>query len=358
MKELVFEKSISRDWGVIYSEVWHRVFTVEFKKQFNWSYTEVVFEVQNNTTSVYRAPLEHIDGMRQFILKKIDKNPRWMQEECRVVERQVDYANKLVAAIERHPLESYQRAELAQLFSKLIEQNVKLGPLFVIMLWFPIQMENRPEAIKYKKYIDQAIETRRKIERIGPIIDSFSQRIASLCAKQLKISIELSRYIKYDEVINYLESDEEIDQTELEKRKNPFLITSEGIVFETIREYLTRRGFKLAELNTSATTEVKGRAAFPGKVSGVVKIILNKEEFYKFNQDNILVTSMTTPDFAPVIKKCSAFVTDEGGITCHAAIIARELKKPCVIGTKIATKIFKDGDVVEVDASKGIVKKV
>ena len=58
------------------------------------------------------------------------------------------------------------------------------------------------------------------------------------------------------------------------------------------------------------------------------------------------------------MKKAAAFVTDEGGTLCHAAIVARELNKPCVIGTKIATEIFKNGDMVEVDAERGIVRKV
>ena len=58
------------------------------------------------------------------------------------------------------------------------------------------------------------------------------------------------------------------------------------------------------------------------------------------------------------LTRCGAIVTNEGGLTCHAAIIARELKKPCVIGTKIATKVLKDGDLVEVDANKGIVNIV
>jgi len=65
---------------------------------------------------------------------------------------------------------------------------------------------------------------------------------------------------------------------------------------------------------------------------------------------------MTTPDFMPAMQKAAAFVTDEGGITCHAGIVARELKKPCVIGTKIATQVFKDGDLVEVDAGQGTVR--
>ena len=58
------------------------------------------------------------------------------------------------------------------------------------------------------------------------------------------------------------------------------------------------------------------------------------------------------------MKKAGAFVTNEGGITCHAAIVAREMKKPCIIGTKIATKVLKDGDLVEVDAENGVVRVI
>lgn len=64
---------------------------------------------------------------------------------------------------------------------------------------------------------------------------------------------------------------------------------------------------------------------------------------------------MTIPDFLPAMKKAAAFVTDEGGILCHAAIVARELGKPCIVGTKFATKVFKNGDFVNVDANTGVV---
>jgi len=76
----------------------------------------------------------------------------------------------------------------------------------------------------------------------------------------------------------------------------------------------------------------------------------------KIEIGDVLIAVMTRPDYLPAMQKAIAFVTDEGGITCHAAIVAREMKKPCVIGTKIATKTFKDGDMVEVDAEKGVVK--
>jgi len=104
--------------------------------------------------------------------------------------------------------------------------------------------------------------------------------------------------------------------------------------------------------------EFRGTIACKGNVEGKVKVIINKKDFDKVEKGNILVTSMTTPEMVPIMKLASAFVTDEGGVTCHAAIISREMNKPCIIGTKIATKALKDGDEVEVDADKGEVRKV
>ena len=82
---------------------------------------------------------------------------------------------------------------------------------------------------------------------------------------------------------------------------------------------------------------------------------MKKENIRTVRSGEILVTAMTTPDYLPAMHKAAAFVTDEGGVTCHAAIVARELKKPCVIGTKFATQIFKTGDKVDVDAINGTV---
>ena len=70
----------------------------------------------------------------------------------------------------------------------------------------------------------------------------------------------------------------------------------------------------------------------------------------------VLVTTMTNPAYVPIMEKSIAIITDEGGLLCHAAIVSRELNKPCIIGTKIATQVFKDGDLVEVDAESGVVK--
>jgi pyruvate,water dikinase len=81
-------------------------------------------------------------------------------------------------------------------------------------------------------------------------------------------------------------------------------------------------------------------------------------EVRKMKCGEILVVEVTTPEFLPAMKKAIAVITDHGGLMTHAAIIAREFKIPCIVGTKIATQVLKNGDLVEVDANKGIVRKL
>ncbi|MDO8642802.1 MAG: PEP-utilizing enzyme [Candidatus Woesearchaeota archaeon] len=104
--------------------------------------------------------------------------------------------------------------------------------------------------------------------------------------------------------------------------------------------------------------EIKGTTACPGKAQGIVRIIKGEAHFSKFNEHEILVAPMTRPEYVPLMKKAAAIVTDEGGVTCHAALISRELKVPCIVGTQIATRRLHDGELVEVDADKGIVRVI
>lgn len=100
---------------------------------------------------------------------------------------------------------------------------------------------------------------------------------------------------------------------------------------------------------------VEGTICYPGRVVGKVKIVKNLSDCDKVKKGDILVANMTTPNFISAMERAAGFITDQGGITCHAAILSREMKIPCIVGTSIATKIFHDEDTVEVDAYSGIV---
>jgi len=101
--------------------------------------------------------------------------------------------------------------------------------------------------------------------------------------------------------------------------------------------------------------QLSGQIGYQGKVSGKVKIITNPHT-QTLEKGDILVCDFTTPDFVMHMQNAAAIVTNRGGILSHAAIIARELQKPCIVATENATHILKDGDIVEVDATKGIVE--
>jgi phosphoenolpyruvate synthase/pyruvate phosphate dikinase len=102
--------------------------------------------------------------------------------------------------------------------------------------------------------------------------------------------------------------------------------------------------------------KIKGMPVQAGKASGTVKIINTVKDLGKMKKGDILVSQATSPDLISAMKKSAAIITNEGGITCHAAIVSHELGIPCVVGTKIATQVLREGMMVEVDANWGVIK--
>lgn len=174
--------------------------------------------------------------------------------------------------------------------------------------------------------------------------------------KSLGLSSKAIGQYLLNEIEDLFNNKHKIKSSILNERKagHGFVIFNGQINFICGQELIEEKDFSTEAVKM--TSEIKGMVACKGMTKGTVKIVLRASEQSKIKTDDILVTAMTTPDFLPSMKRAAAFITDEGGITCHAAIIAREMDKPCIIGTKIATKVLKDGDVVEVDANKGIVK--
>lgn len=98
---------------------------------------------------------------------------------------------------------------------------------------------------------------------------------------------------------------------------------------------------------------VSGLGASPGSGHGNVRVLRTPDEGQQLQNGEVLVAPMTSPDWVPTIRRASALVTDSGGVTCHAAIVSRELRIPCVVGTRSATRVLRNGELVTVDGSKG-----
>ena len=100
---------------------------------------------------------------------------------------------------------------------------------------------------------------------------------------------------------------------------------------------------------------IRGLGASPGRGSGEVRVLQSPDKDEGFESGDVLVATMTTPDWVPLMMKASAIVTDGGGVTCHAAIVSREMGLPCIVGTRNATKVLQDKMLVTVDGTHGIV---
>lgn len=167
------------------------------------------------------------------------------------------------------------------------------------------------------------------------------------------------------EMIELLEKGKKVSRADLRKREKVVFfsyvknnkVQTDVLLGKEADEIINFSKQRRAELATSKI--IKGFVASPGKgsktIEGRVRIVFNPSKD-TFQKNEILVTGMTRPEFVPLIKRAKAIITNEGGITTHAAIISRELQVPCIIGTKIATDILRNGDYIQLDLEKGTVK--
>ncbi|MBI2136109.1 hypothetical protein HYU06_03490 [Candidatus Woesearchaeota archaeon] len=182
------------------------------------------------------------------------------------------------------------------------------------------------------------------------------QQFVDEIAKRFKVDSRDLKYLLADEV----NPDDvgSIKNTNLKERRKAsiFIHCEDQLEVFTGDRYKEIKSMLVRQHKEDDVKELNGMCASLGNVTGKVKVCINAAEIFKVEKGDILVTSMTRPEFVPAMKRAAAIITDEGGITSHAAVISRELKIPCVIGTKIATKVLKDGDLVIVNANHGIVK--
>ena len=182
-------------------------------------------------------------------------------------------------------------------------------------------------------------------------------------AKRLHFSLNQIHLLSYQEIKDYFLTRKEINLSEVnERQKTTIILHEEGkevkiMTGKKAEDFLTEQKpfIKKVVIDTSVS-ELKGTTACSGKARGIVRIINHTEDMKKMEQGNIMVSPTTFPSLVPAMKKASAIITEDGGITCHAAIVSREMNIPCITGIKTATKVLKEGYLIEVDAGTGIVK--
>ncbi len=329
----IWPKLYTREFPLLLCEIWGKGYSSFFgiKPKI---YPIYIFILKDGLVEAYRNPEATHDINNIYSNKKKEDNS-FVKD---FYEESLDKFNELEKEWKR---ENLNKEELISFYNKLIK--------FWDSMYASMYLPYNPELFS-KEELDLMIKLRAKI-------DITADEATKIITKSLN-----NIYPKLNNLVLYISIEDlkrdEIDKNLLIKRSKKELVMVDGeIIKEDLDNIKDKYNFELEEINVDKkVNEIKGSIAFKGIIRGRVKLILRREEISSIKEGDILVSTMTIPDFMPAMKKASAFVTDEGGITCHAAIIAREMKKPCIIGTKIATKVLKDGDLVEVDADSGLVR--
>ncbi len=203
-------------------------------------------------------------------------------------------------------------------------------------------------AILSKVISDQAIQLIKKgsktIETEVPPKLRDKQKISDEeIVKLAKLAARLQEHYYYPQDIEWAKEGKEL-----------YIVQARPVTTIESTDKKTRE-LKDGEIITATTPIVKGAAASPGIGTGTVRVLKSPKEIGKVKNGDVLVAPMTSPDYVPAMKRASAIVTDEGGLTSHAAIVSRELGVPCIVGTKEATKKLKENVIVTVDGTKGVV---
>ena len=267
---------------------------------------------------------------------------------------------------EKYIIEQLKKAadlnkKLNQNLEKSVSLNIETWKKILTLceeLWiynmFSVYFGYANERPKIKKvadeYYDLVVEVRNGINDLQ-ILDDYLKRYS--------FKVDLSE-LTADEIKIFLKTKSLPPKKELSERKKEYLLLMKNLkakrvlknkIESTLAKYITPE-------NYTGIKKLKGQIVFKKSASGPTRIVLKKKDLPTIQKDEILVTIMTNPDFVPYLNKVAGIVTDYGGITCHASIISREMKIPCIVGTKIATKIFKNGDMINIDSDNQGVKKI
>ncbi len=333
--ESEFEKIYTRDTTYIMQELWAYGCSSGIEKTFGWKNPNLPGIIHH----MYEGSIEIWENMKATrwledkILETNKKDGRFIDDVLK------KYGGKLSVI---HALWE-KKISIAEL-KKLIDLSEEAMPYFIAYYYSAVD-DRTPKGIREK-----ALAMRNSDEFFA----------------QNDIRIRDSIIAAYPKIQNYETAIfvEELDSIPSlgvlkARRSNSLIVQGKNVFIGSLEDFHGSRPefvFKEEAIESHGRDEIRGEIAQKGKTTGRVKILRRRDQVDEVVEGDIIVSPMTTPDFLPAMKKAAAFVTDEGGITCHAGIAARELKKPCIIGTKIATQALKDGDFVEVDANAGVVK--
>lgn len=325
--------TVKRDLSLFSVEAWQRGYQYYLKKSVGFRYP-IIFYYDGAKVNFYHT-LDDFTYFKEQVTKKVIANDQLFKQLNQQFQKDV----RLLIE-KRDYLTLQDLPKISRLIGKIMSFY-----MFVVSDKF---VEARPEAW----------ESRRLSEGILYTMDELIEKLVKVMLEEKKYDPKLAHFLLSEEIENICVG-KKVDVYSIQKRSNRYIINrSKVIVDYDFISFCKKHSWDNPEDQnvSNSQKELKGQVANSGMARGKVVIVHSRNDLEKVKRGTILVSTMTNINYLIAAKKAAAIVTDEGGVTCHAAILSREINKPCVVGTKTATHILKNGDLVEVDALQGTIK--
>ena len=338
----------SREYPLFIIDLAGQAYVTIMEQEIGWGYSDQLFISEQGKVTVYYSQSD-ADSFKKFCA---EQPPEWFY-----------------SIFQKINLRSLELQAAAQQFVNLYLSDI-IGALTIIHKAY----QNRYGVYRFISMIDISFGESNFLPQevfitggntkdfTGKVCDAVDAEVLPLLTATLVnrfgFDPKLVLYLTFKEMMDGLSGKKIIDKNELKRRHDFYIysIVNHKIIFSPGSVARDKLSFYNIAPAAIPDTFIKGKTAFKGITTGRVVVVLTSDDFHKIVPNVILVAPMTTVRYYPYLKQVSGIITDEGGITCHAAIIARELEKPCVVDTKIATKVLKDSYMVEVNANHGVVK--
>ncbi len=332
-----------RDFALALVQIWTEAESEPLLYLDNFQLTRPysVLERKNGKVGLFND-FAQIEWQKEEIFKRIKNNKNFASL---LIKKSRNYYSKILPILNnKEPLDRETLKEFVF--------NLKTMCRWAVGWWWAIEVLEQKKT--YPEILEQFMDHRKETETFFPDADNIIRMTIESLHPRIK---EYADVILVEEAIEgNIPGKEELE----ERLKHYLLVNNKVYIGEEIEKIKSSLRIELViprlEDYSLKGNTITGQVAYRGKYTGKVAIVFTKKNANRFNEGDILVASQTTPDFMNAIRKAGAIITDEGGMLSHAAIVSRELKKPCIIGTKIATRVLKNGDIVDVDADKGVVK--
>lgn len=369
-------------WGLIntYDQELVRIFKVNLDKKFNTQKAQEIFNILTTSTIDTIFQKEEKDLIKIILeIKKdpeakkifLSKNP---QEINKIIPRINKKINNLILKlkknyfytlinyegkarnkldfIKRIKRESVLKKDWRKKYKDLLKRGQKLKKAQKTII-----KKEKIEVLTLRlaKAIIKNAELReyRKPATVKAVF--YSRILLKEIAKRLRINLVDVKFLLPQEINTALNL-KKLDKNLIKQRRKYCVLVITSRDANIFSGQAARKIIRGLEIFEGSKKEVKGIVAYTGKITGKVRLILSPREIKSFKKGEILVTHATSPDFIQIFKKAAGVVTDEGGLTSHAAIVSRELRIPCIVGTKNATKVLKTGDLITLEGDRGLIK--